>query len=106
MEEYVIAITTCTESEADRLANALIQSRTCACVNAIRGVTSTYYWRGALQCEKECILVMKTRRELTDRLYRTLKDNHSYEIPEFIVIGIQQGSPEYLAWLSESTLHH
>jgi uncharacterized protein involved in tolerance to divalent cations len=32
-----------------------------------------------------------------------VKELHSYEVPEFVVIPIQEGSDEYLSWIREST---
>ena len=35
-------------------------------------------------------------------LYDSLRKIHSYEVPEFIVISIDDGSEDYLSWISES----
>jgi periplasmic divalent cation tolerance protein len=102
MPSYTIALTACKPEEADSLAKSLVDSRVCACVNIIKGVASTFRWKGVVEVEDECILVMKTRRELVDELYSVLKRHHSYELPEFVVIPVELGSTEYLCWISEN----
>ena len=102
MTEYVLAITTCPESEADLLASSLVENKSCACANIIKGITSIYHWKGKIETDNECIILMKTKKELTDTLYDSLRKAHSYDVPEFIVISIDDGSREYLSWISDS----
>jgi periplasmic divalent cation tolerance protein len=102
MTEYVLAITTCPENEAVSIASSLVESKSCACANIIKGITSIYHWNGKIETDTECLILMKTKRNLTDRLRDSLRKIHSYEVPEFIVISIDEGSDEYLSWISES----
>jgi periplasmic divalent cation tolerance protein len=46
---------------------------------------------------------MKTTRDRVAALRARVKELHSYEVPEFVVIPVQEGSEEYLKWISEST---
>jgi periplasmic divalent cation tolerance protein len=101
MTEYVLAITTCPENEANSIAYSLVEDKLCACANIISGITSIYSWKGKIETSTECLVLMKTERNLTDRLYNTLLEIHSYEVPEFVVISIDDGSKEYLSWISE-----
>lgn len=102
MTEYVLAITTCPENEADSIVSSLVESKSCACANIIRGITSIYHWKGKIVTDNECMILMKTERNLTDRLYDSLRSVHSYEVPEFVIISIDDGSKDYLSWISES----
>ncbi|MFW9908063.1 MAG: divalent-cation tolerance protein CutA [Candidatus Thorarchaeota archaeon] len=104
MSEFVLAISTCTEKDADLIAMELVKSKACACVNIIRSVTSIYHWKGKIEVDPECILLMKTKEELQEQLLEKLKIHHPYEIPEFIVIPIEGGSKDYLNWIVHSTL--
>jgi periplasmic divalent cation tolerance protein len=103
MSEYILAISTCPENEAEILARKLVESNYCACVNIIRNVSSLYHWKGKIEEDKEAILLMKTRKELEPSLMSELRKHHSYEVPEFIVVPIESGSAEYLGWIAEST---
>ncbi|MHA1909499.1 MAG: divalent-cation tolerance protein CutA [Candidatus Thorarchaeota archaeon] len=103
MSEYILAISTCPEKEADNLARKLVESKECACVNLIRNVFSIYHWKGSIEEDQEVILLMKTKKELELSLLSELKKHHSYEVPEFIVLPIISGSMDYLNWIREST---
>ncbi len=97
--DYVIAFTTCAETEAERIARTLVENKTCACVNIIKGVTSIYYWEDRVQSDSECILMIKTVSSLTGRVYQIIREHHSYQVPEFVVLSIVDGARDYLAWI-------
>lgn len=102
MTEYVLAITTCPENEAHSIASSLVESKSCACANIVKGITSIYHWKGKIETNTECLILMKTEKNLADRLYDNLRMVHSYDVPEFILISIDNGSKDYLSWISES----
>ncbi|MHA2425535.1 MAG: divalent-cation tolerance protein CutA [Candidatus Thorarchaeota archaeon] len=104
MSEYILAITTCPESDADNLARKLVESKQCACVNMIRNVFSIFHWKSKIEEEHEVILLMKTKKELESSLLSELKKHHSYEVPEFVVLSIGSGSADYLDWIGKSTI--
>ncbi len=102
MSDYILAITTCLEKDAVRIAKALVEARKCACVNIIRGVRSIYHWKGEIEDEEEAILLMKTEAKMETELQDALLEKHPYETPEFITIGIKSGLSKYLEWISSS----
>ncbi|MBD3406461.1 MAG: divalent cation tolerance protein CutA [Candidatus Lokiarchaeota archaeon] len=102
MKDYVLVLTTCPENEADTLAQILVASKKCACVNILPKVQSIYHWKGEIEKGKESLLLMKTEKALTDKLWEVIKINHSYDVPEFVIIPILGGSDTYLSWISES----
>ena len=51
----------------------------------------------------ERLLIIKTRASLVEPLFAKVKALHSYEVPEFIVLPITAGSPQYLSWLNAET---
>jgi len=104
MSEKIIVFSNCgSQEEARRVARALVDTRVCACVNIIPGIQSIYRWQGSIQEEAEWMLIIKTTRELFDRLSVELRKNHSYEIPEVIAIPIVEGNPDYLKWIDRET---
>jgi periplasmic divalent cation tolerance protein len=104
MSEKIIVFSNCgSQEEARRVARALVDTRVCACVNIIPGIQSIYRWQGSIQEEAEWMLMIKTTRELFDRLSAELRRNHSYEIPEVIAIPIVEGNPDYLKWIDRET---
>jgi periplasmic divalent cation tolerance protein len=102
--EYAVVLSTCaSKSEAERIAERLVGDGAAACVNIVEKVTSIYRWQGKVHKDTECLLVIKTRFDLTDRVEGTIKGFSSYECPEVIVLPITDGSADYLRWLDEST---
>jgi periplasmic divalent cation tolerance protein len=45
--------------------------------------------------------MIKTRRELFDKLRAELERTHTYEVPEVVALPIVAGSERYLNWLDE-----
>jgi len=84
------------------MAEKLVSEKLAACVSAIPNVTSVYRWRGEVERAKEVMLVAKTSEKKLDRLIHRIKELHSYEIPEILVLRVERGLPEYLKWLEES----
>lgn len=98
-----IALTTAsTREEAERLAHALVERRLAACVNIMSGLTSVYRWQGAIESQSECLLLIKTDVESIPALESALRELHSYEVPEFVVLSIEGGSAAYLDWVISS----
>ncbi len=102
-EELCIALTTArTVDEARRLAEMLVERRLAACVNILPGARSIYRWQGAIEESAEAMLTIKTSRHLIDAVHAALREAHSYDLPEFLIIPITGGGAEYIAWLAES----
>lgn len=100
MDEVVIAFSTvASHEEAKSIARALVTERVVACVNIVPGLTSIYSWEGSISEDSEVLLIMKTRRELVDRLRERLHELHSYDVPEFIAVPIDRISAPYAEWL-------
>jgi periplasmic divalent cation tolerance protein len=102
-EAIVVMVTCADDAQAEKIAECLVQERLAACANIAGRVRSVFRWQGAISRESETLLLMKTRPELFDRLARRVKELHSYEVPEVIALPIVDGSPDYIAWVLEST---
>lgn len=88
--------------KAQRLARLLLKRRVAACVTIVAGADSWYWWKGKEEHAREFLLLMKTSSRLKDRLVRTLKTHHSYDVPEILALPIAWGDPAYLTWLFQS----
>ena len=64
---------------------------------------SVYRWKNAVERADERQLVIKTTTEQITALEARIRTLHPYDLPEFIVIPIVQGSADYLSWLTDST---
>ncbi len=104
MAEHIMAVTTTGDEEsAVALARELIERRIVACVNILPRVRSLYRWKGAIEDDVECVLLMKTSAERYEALESALDELHAYEVPELIVLPIERGSAAYLGWIADST---
>jgi periplasmic divalent cation tolerance protein len=100
-----LILTTCaTAEDADRLARALVDERLAACASLIPGIQSIYRWEGAVESAAEVLLLPKTGPEQLAALEARLHELHTYQTPEFLVLGVEAASSPYLAWL-QASLH-
>ena len=102
-QEIVVFVTVGSLQDGRELGRVLVDQHLVACVNLIPQVTSIFQWKGEVSEERECLMIMKTRRELYTRLESSVKDLHKYEVPEIIALPISHGLPEYLSWVRSST---
>jgi periplasmic divalent cation tolerance protein len=88
---------------AERITRALVEEHLAACVNLIPGLTSIYRWQGAVESAEEILLLIKTTAKSVDRIESLVRTLHSYDVPEFLVLGPEAASKPYLEWLLDST---
>ena len=102
--QHRIVLVTCGSiAEARRIGRNVVEKRLAACANIVPGVESVYRWKGKVERACEVLVVIKTTAKRLRELEREVKQLHSYDISEFIVLPIVAGAREYLAWLQEST---
>ena len=87
-------------NEARRIAEMLVSQNLAACVQLLPGIDSIYRWKGEINREQEVLMLAKTHREKFADLERAVRAIHSYETPEIIALGIEEGSEPYLQWLT------
>lgn len=91
------------EQEAHKIAHSLIKRRLAACVNIVPQVQSIYRWKGEIESAQEWLLLIKTRADKFPAVRDAIRELHSYEVPECIVLEIEDGSLPYLQWLEKAT---
>ena len=99
-QEPVIILTTAGEAESVVIARALVEEHRAACVN-ITGVTSFYRWEGESCQDQEQLLIIKTTRDRADAVMSRIREIHSYELPEMIMLPVAGGYPPYLQWVRD-----
>ncbi len=98
----VVLTTVKNRAEAKRLAERLVSEKLAACVSAVPNVSSVYRWRGKVERAREVLVVVKTSMKKLERLIPRIKELHSYEVPEVLVLRVERGLPKYLKWIEES----
>ena len=100
MTDKIVILSSCeTEADARRIATHLVELRLAACVNIMNGALSVYRWKGKIETAKECVLIIKSRRDLVGKIGHAFAAVHPYEVPELIVLPIVDGGRTYLDWL-------
>jgi periplasmic divalent cation tolerance protein len=103
MTPVVVLTTVGTSFDVAPLARELVERRLAACVNVVEKIRSIYRWKGAVEDDSEQLLIIKTVEERVDELREALLVRHPYDVPEFIVLRIDQLSDAYRNWLIESS---
>ncbi len=102
MTDKIVVLITCgTSREGARIARHLIDKRLIACANLMPQVRSLYLWKGKIADQKECLLILKSTRELFPALQMEVEKLHTYSVPEIIALPIIDGSRNYLNWVAE-----
>ncbi|MDE2474042.1 MAG: divalent-cation tolerance protein CutA [Alphaproteobacteria bacterium] len=102
--EFCFVYSTYPNLETARAAARLaVDQKLAACVNIYPKMTSIYMWQGKLEESAEHAVFFKTRRALVEKLISTLWAEHTYELPSFVVLPLEGGSSDYLAWVREQT---
>lgn len=104
MEFIVIYCTVPNKQEGKEIAKDLVANKLVACVNIIDKVESVFSWDGKLCEEKEALLIIKTKKELFEKIKLAIQKLHSYTVPEIIATPIIEADETYLKWIDHETL--
>ncbi|MBD3384012.1 divalent cation tolerance protein CutA [candidate division KSB1 bacterium] len=104
MENFLLVFVTFADKpQAEKCIEVLLGARLIACANIVSEVHSRFHWQGSISNEAEILVIMKTRQKLIDELIKTVKENHSYQVPEIIALPIVAGAYDYMEWIKEET---
>ena len=101
-DKRVVLTTAGNAEEANRIAEALVEKRLAACVNVIGPMSSVFRWKEKIERAQEWLLLIKTTAEVSEAIGDALKELHSYELPECVVLPIEAGNEAYLGWIGEN----
>ena len=96
MGALVVVTTVGTEEEANQLAEELVARRHSACVNIVPVHRSVYRWQGKVCDDREFLLVIKTLEAEYEAVETTVREQHSYELPEILAFRVSRGAPSSL----------
>lgn len=102
--ENVLAYVTAPDMEtARRIGRVVVERRLAACVNILPGMESVYWWDGAVQNEREVVLLAKTRSEVFEAFTECVVELHPYEIPCVVAVPLVGGHEPFLSWIRRET---
>ena len=94
-------------AHAEKLADFLVTQQLAACVNIMAPCTSVYQWpedgQLKLQNTMEIPLMIKTTQARYAAVEAAILEQHPYELPEIIHVGVDGGLPAYIDWVSQQT---
>jgi periplasmic divalent cation tolerance protein len=93
----VVTTTVATLAQGNALAKSLVEARLAACVQ-VDAVQSVYRWGEKLCEEAEVRLTVKTVAAKAEALEAFFKQQHPYDVPEFLATTMQ-ASAAYGDWV-------
>jgi len=96
----LVFCTASTEKEAVEIAQALVEREEAACVNVVPMIRSIYRWKGKIASENEHLMIVKTTQPLLEDVKKTVKELHSYELPELVSVSVDDGDKNALSWIA------
>ena len=98
----VLLTTLANEDEAQNMSRMLIEQKFAACTQEFT-VNSRFRWEGAIQSETEVVILVKTAVDRVDDAVEAIKEAHSYDLPEIIVLPVTGGLAGYMDWVRSET---
>ena len=98
----IVFTTAGSQEEARKIAHTLVERKLAACVNIVPQIESVYRWQEKVETATEWLLIIKTQAESFAGVRDAIKELHSYELPECVMVEIADGSDAYLKWIADN----
>lgn len=102
MKYCMIEVAFGNKDEANKAIDELLNKRLVASCQILES-NSIWNWKQKRENSKECIILMKTKLSLQDKIYNIIKNIHSYECFEFAVFKLSSCNEDYLNWIELET---
>lgn len=97
-----VVLVTAPEEAAEHLVATLVEERLAACGNIVPELLSIFRWQGAVEREREALIVLKTTESAVPALLRRTGELHPYDVPEMLVVPVETGYGPYLDWVAKN----
>jgi periplasmic divalent cation tolerance protein len=101
-DAIVLLVTAPSADAAASIARTLVEEGLAACGNVVPAIRSIYRWEGKIHDDAEALLVLKSERRLVPALKARLPELHPYQVPELLVVPVEDGLAPYLEWIGAS----
>ena len=98
-----IVITADDEAWLVEFTRSLVEDHLAACGQLLSPIRSIYRWDDAVQDNAEVRVALHTRKSLVPAIVERTNAEHAYEVPCVLVLPVENGNPDYLAWVIAST---
>ncbi len=98
----VILTSVGTEQQAVEISEELITRRYATCVNIVPCLRSIYRWKGKVCEDTEYLLLIKTPASLFEAVSETIRELHSYELPEIMALPVDRAETAFHQWVLNS----
>jgi len=95
---YIAWTTTDSRREAESLAETAVYHGFAACAQIEGPMTSIYTWKNQMQSSQEFRITFKALDVHLKSLESLIHRHHSYEVPEWVVLKLEEVGTGYLAW--------
>ena len=89
------------DTPVETLAEAFVRDGLAACVSVLPSHRSVYRWEGRVEHVDEQQVLIKTTRGKVRALEAAVHAAHPYDVPEFIVLAVEDASRAYAAWVMD-----
>jgi len=101
-DKRLMLTTASSREEAKTIASELVSRRLAACVNILGPVASVYHWQGEVEHSEEFLLLIKSTETKFLPIQATIRELHSYQVPELLSFTVESGLEAYLNWIATS----
>lgn len=98
----IVSTTAASKELLESIAKELVEKRYAACCQISGPIESIYRWDGKVESTQEHLCQIKTTSSNVEGVVSTIKDLHTYDLPEIVVTPIIGGSDSYLKWIADS----
>lgn len=96
----VFIYSTCRDlEEARKLSKLFVEKKIAACVDTWP-IESCYTWEGAMKCENEHALLIKTNESKIQDIEDIIHLDHSYSTPIVAAVDVKRINRPYREWMS------
>lgn len=102
-QPVVVLTTLPTTHDAEAFLASLLAERLIACGTVGQAVRSVYRWEGQVERAEELPVTLKTTQDRLEALETAVRAQHPYQVPEWLVLAVEQASSTYGQWIVDET---
>ena len=88
--------------EAKKVINKLLEDKLVSSCQMVESI-SKWNWKQEIEESKEYLVFMKTKKSLQEKIFKIIKEIHSYDCFEFAVFDLNSCNKDYLNWIEGET---